>query len=51
MSARVLGINGSTGQVLSCAWWQRQGLEMADPTKYRDGGPVIGQRPDAEYPW
>lgn len=51
MSARVLAINGSTGHILNCAWWQRQGLEMGGPRKLLDGGPEIGHRLNPEYPW
>lgn len=52
MSARVLAINGSTGHILNCAWWQRQGLEMGGPRKLIDGGgPEIGHRLNPEYPW
>lgn len=51
MSARVLQINASTGQVLNCEWRQRQGLEMGNPRKLTECKLLIGQRPDPDYPW
>ncbi|KAB0794215.1 hypothetical protein PPYR_13835 [Photinus pyralis] len=51
LSARVLAINASTGQLVNCAWWQRQGLEMGGPRKLTEGIPEVGQRPDPDYPW
>ncbi|KAF5291543.1 hypothetical protein FQR65_LT01856 [Abscondita terminalis] len=51
MSARVLAINASTGQLVNCAWWQRQGLEVGGPRKLTEGIPEVGHRPDSDYPW
>lgn len=50
-AARVLAINASTGTLLNCAWWQRQGLEVGGPRRLAEGEPEVGQRPDPEYPW
>lgn len=49
--ARVLALNASTGAVLNCAWWQRQGLEMGGPRKRTEDILEVGERPDPEYPW
>lgn len=51
LAARVLAINSSTWTVLNCAWWQRRGLEVEGPKKLTEGGPEVGERPDASYPW
>ncbi|GJQ73427.1 GPRMGL2 [Trypoxylus dichotomus] len=51
MSARILAINASTRQLINCAWWQRQGMEMDGPKKLLDGTPEIGHVIDADYPW
>lgn len=51
MSARVLAINATTRQLINCAWWQRQGLEMEGPKKLIDGIPTAGQLIDPDYPW
>ncbi|XP_017783461.1 PREDICTED: probable G-protein coupled receptor CG31760 [Nicrophorus vespilloides] len=51
VSARVLAINASNGQLANCAWWQRQGLEMGGPRKLTENIPEVGQRPYSEYPW
>lgn len=51
MSARVLAINASTRQLINCAWWQRQGMEMDGPKKLIDGIPDAGQVINPNYPW
>ncbi|KAJ8983541.1 hypothetical protein NQ317_006586 [Molorchus minor] len=44
-------MNASTGNLLNCAWWQRQGLEIGGPKKILETGMEIGHRPNTEYPW
>lgn len=51
LSARVLAINVTTGELQNCAWWRRQAMEMGGPRRLTENTPHIGQRPDAEYPW
>ncbi|KAK9717653.1 Tc5 transposase DNA-binding domain [Popillia japonica] len=51
MSARVLAINASTRQLINCAWWQRQGMEMDGPKKLTESIPETGQAIDPDYPW
>ncbi|XP_023313125.1 probable G-protein coupled receptor CG31760 [Anoplophora glabripennis] len=51
LSARVLAINASTGTLVNCAWWQRQGLEMGGPKKIIETGMDAGHRPNTDYPW
>lgn len=51
LSARVLAINASTGNLISCAWWQRQGLELSGPKKLVDTGMEQEQKPDSNLPW
>ncbi|KAK9885371.1 hypothetical protein WA026_010868 [Henosepilachna vigintioctopunctata] len=50
LSARVLAINASSGNLVNTAWWQRQGVELEGPRKIND---VLesGRRLDSSYPW
>ncbi|CAH1098498.1 unnamed protein product [Psylliodes chrysocephalus] len=51
LSARILAINASTGSLINCAWWQKQGLDIGEPKKLSETGMEIGHRPNTEYPW
>ncbi|CAG9838711.1 unnamed protein product [Diabrotica balteata] len=51
LSARILAINASTGSLVNCAWWQKQGLDIGGPKKISDTGMEVGNRPNTEYPW
>ncbi|XP_060523083.1 probable G-protein coupled receptor CG31760 isoform X2 [Cylas formicarius] len=51
LSARVLALNASTGTLVNCAWWQRQGMEVGGPKKVAETIMEIGHRPSAEFPW
>ncbi|KAL3272736.1 hypothetical protein HHI36_014198, partial [Cryptolaemus montrouzieri] len=49
VSARVLAINASSGNLVNTAWWQRQGVELEGPRKVNE---VLesGRRLDPSYP-
>ncbi|XP_074027570.1 probable G-protein coupled receptor CG31760 isoform X2 [Leptinotarsa decemlineata] len=51
LSTRVLVINASTGSLVNCAWWQKQGLDIGEPRKITDIGMEVGSRPNSNYPW
>lgn len=51
LSARVLAMNATTGALLNCAWWQKQGLEMGGPKKVAETIMEVGHRPSTDYPW
>ncbi|XP_050311439.1 probable G-protein coupled receptor CG31760 isoform X2 [Anthonomus grandis grandis] len=51
LAARVLAINATNGQLINCAWWQKQGLEMGGPKKVPETVMEAGRRPSADYPW
>ncbi|XP_076275307.1 putative G-protein coupled receptor CG31760 [Rhynchophorus ferrugineus] len=51
LAARVLAMNASTGLLVYCTWWQRQGLEMGGPKKVKETVMELGQKPSTEFPW
>ncbi|CAG9767118.1 unnamed protein product [Ceutorhynchus assimilis] len=51
LSARVLAMNATTGTLINCAWWQKQGLEMGGPKKVTETVLEVGHRPTTDYPW
>lgn len=51
LAVRVLAMNASTGNLVNCAWWQRQGVEMGGPRKFTESDLEIGHRPNSDYPW
>ncbi|CAH0563492.1 unnamed protein product [Brassicogethes aeneus] len=51
LSARVLAINVTTGNLINYAWWQKQGLELGGPRKLSEVGMDLGHRPNTDFPW
>lgn len=54
LAMRVLALNGSSGALTNCEWWQnREGMEVGGPRRLEDPHilPKKGLRPDTTYPW